>query len=180
MALKLKLALITLPVLIAFPQPASARPRPPVATTADAIPAPGHIVTVDRKHFYLRLWKHTDDRGRYKLIRRWKVAVGKPGFKTPGGAYHIQAIAINPTWTAPDSSWVPANQRGKNFPANSPKNPIAAAFISFDAINGLGFHGTTNTASLGHRASHGCIRMSIPAVKSLARQVEVGDPVVIF
>ena len=49
-----------------------------------------------------------------------------------------------------------------------------------DATQGLGIHGTTNTASLGTRASHGCIRMSIPAVKSLARKVKVGDPVVIF
>ena len=42
--------------------------------------------------------------------------------------------------------------------------------------DGQGIHGTGDLASLGTAASHGCIRMSVPAVKQLFREVKVGTP----
>ena len=42
--------------------------------------------------------------------------------------------------------------------------------------DGQGIHGTADLASLGTAASHGCIRMSVPAVKRLFREVKVGTP----
>ena len=42
-----------------------------------------------------------------------------------------------------------------------------------------GIHGTTDTASLGSAASHGCVRMSIPDVIDLYDRVDVGTPIYI-
>ncbi len=43
--------------------------------------------------------------------------------------------------------------------------------------NGAGIHGTEDTWSLGHAASHGCIRMSIPDVIELYDLVPFDTPI---
>jgi lipoprotein-anchoring transpeptidase ErfK/SrfK len=43
----------------------------------------------------------------------------------------------------------------------------------------IGIHGTPTPSSLGTRASHGCIRMSIPEAEWLYDQIEYGTSVVI-
>jgi lipoprotein-anchoring transpeptidase ErfK/SrfK len=43
--------------------------------------------------------------------------------------------------------------------------------------DGQGIHGTAELDSLGTAASHGCIRMAVPDVKQLYKQVKVGTPV---
>jgi lipoprotein-anchoring transpeptidase ErfK/SrfK len=45
--------------------------------------------------------------------------------------------------------------------------------------NGAGIHGTSDTASLGSAASHGCVRMSVPDVIDLYDRVDVGTPIYI-
>ncbi|MBA2430273.1 MAG: L,D-transpeptidase [Thermoleophilaceae bacterium] len=45
--------------------------------------------------------------------------------------------------------------------------------------DGAGIHGTDEVGSLGSRASHGCIRMAIPEVKQLYREIPVKTPVYI-
>ena len=40
-------------------------------------------------------------------------------------------------------------------------------------------HGTDDVWSLGHAASHGCIRMSIPDVEDLYERVPLGAPIYI-
>lgn len=46
-------------------------------------------------------------------------------------------------------------------------------------VEGVGIHGRATTGSLGQAASHGCIRMSVPAVKRVYRLVPVGARVLI-
>lgn len=155
---------------------------PALAAPADQRPdvSPQHLIVINKSHFSLSLWKRDPNHSRgYRLERRWKVAIGKRGHNTPTGVYRISRKALNPSWTPPDSSWVPVNQRGKFFEGDDPRNPIAAAFLSISDKEGLGIHGTTDTASIGHRASHGCIRMRIPSVLSLYKRAAVGTPVVI-
>ena len=63
---------------------------------------------------------------------------------------------------------------GQTIPPGDPRNPLEARWMGFH--DGQGIHGTTELASLGSAASHGCIRMSVPAVKQLFREVKVGTP----
>ena len=43
----------------------------------------------------------------------------------------------------------------------------------------VGIHGTGEPWSIGTRASHGCIRMTVPDVIDLFDRVSVGTPVLI-
>ena len=60
------------------------------------------VVTVDRAHFKLRLFK------RLKLSKTYGIAMGMPEFPTPTGRFSIQSKAVNPAWTAPDQPWAGA------------------------------------------------------------------------
>jgi lipoprotein-anchoring transpeptidase ErfK/SrfK len=125
------------------------------------------VIAVDRDSAVLRLYKHL------KLDKRYKIAVGKAGTETTAGRYKIVEKVVNPPWHAPDKAWA-GDLAGKTVPPGDPQNPLEARWMGFH--DGQGIHGTTDLASLGSAASHGCIRMSVPAVKELYSEVKVGTP----
>jgi lipoprotein-anchoring transpeptidase ErfK/SrfK len=59
----------------------------------------------------------------------------------------------------------------------SAENPLKARWMGI--VNGVGIHGTGEPSSIGTRASHGCIRMTVPDVVDLYPRVPVGTPVLI-
>jgi hypothetical protein len=132
----------------------------------------GPVVTVQRGRKIARLFMPR--RGRYRRAASYRVAVGKPGSRTPLGRFRVQSKAINPAWNAP--SWA-GPLAGQTIPGGSPQNPIKARWIGFNG--GVGFHGTADLGSLGTEASRGCVRMSIPNVKRLYRRVRIGTPVLV-
>jgi len=142
----------------------------PKVTTAGLGKAYNTIVTIDRGNFKLRLFKNL------KLSKTYGVAVGAPGYATPTGRYSIQNKAVNPAWTAPDSPWAGA-YRNEVVPGGSAENPLKARWMGI--VGGVGIHGTGAPGSIGSRASHGCIRMTVPDVVDLYPRVPVGTPVLI-
>jgi lipoprotein-anchoring transpeptidase ErfK/SrfK len=126
------------------------------------------VVTIDRDHFRLRVYK------KLKLAKKYRIAVGQAGLETPAGRYRVESKAVNPAWHVPKSSWA-GELAGRVIPSGSPDNPIKARWIGFH--DGDGIHGTDDLASLGTAASHGCIRMSIQDVKEVYRKVPVNAPV---
>jgi lipoprotein-anchoring transpeptidase ErfK/SrfK len=142
--------------------------KPEVSTKEVASAYPSYL-TLDRGTFTLRLWKHL------KLAKSYTVAVGQEGLETPEGLYHIQEKQVNPSWHVPDSAWA-GDLAGQVIPPG-PEDPIKARWMAI--FEGAGIHGTDETWSLGHAASHGCVRMSIPDVIELYPQVEVGTPIFI-
>lgn len=142
----------------------------PKITTAGLGKAYNTIITIDRGNFKLRLFKNL------KLSKTYGVAVGAPGYPTPTGRYSIQNKAVNPAWTAPDSPWAGA-YRNEVVPGGSAENPLKARWMGI--VNGVGIHGTGAPGSIGSRASHGCIRMTVPDVVDLYPRVPVGTPVLI-
>jgi len=142
----------------------------PKVTTGGLARAYGTIVTIDRGNFKLRLFK------RLKLSKTYGVAVGQPGYPTPTGRFSISNKAVNPAWTAPDSPWAGA-YRNETVAGGSAENPLKARWMGI--ANGVGIHGTGIPGSIGSRASHGCIRMTVPDVVDLFPRVPVGTPVLI-
>jgi lipoprotein-anchoring transpeptidase ErfK/SrfK len=130
----------------------------------------GTVVTIDQSSFRLRLFK------RLKLSKSYGVAVGQPAYPTPRGLFSIANKAVNPAWTAPDSPWAGA-YRNETVPGGSSENPLKARWMGI--VNGVGIHGTGDPGSIGSRASHGCIRMTVPDVIDLYPRVPVGAPVLI-
>ncbi|HET8758456.1 MAG TPA: L,D-transpeptidase, partial [Solirubrobacteraceae bacterium] len=128
------------------------------------------VVTIHRRGFRLRVFR----RGR--RVASYKVAVGMPGHRTPRGRFRIANKAKNPAWTAPDSPWAGA-YRNEVVEGGAADNPLKARWLGI--VDGVGIHGTDVTSSLGHAASHGCIRMGVRAVKRVYRLVPVGATVLI-
>jgi lipoprotein-anchoring transpeptidase ErfK/SrfK len=128
---------------------------------------------VNRESFTLTLYK------KLKRVKSYNIAVGAVGLETPAGMYHIQNKAVNPAWTKPNSDWVPKDERGTVVPGGDPKNPLKARWLGI--FDGAGIHGIdpSEYGSIGHAASHGCVRMRIPDVEDLYPQVPVGAPIYI-
>src|SRR5215216_1946014 len=143
------------------------KPKVTQAELADKYPV---LLIADRYDFKLRLYKNLS------LKKEYTVAVGAVGFDTPEGMYHIQNKAVDPAWSVPHSDWA-GSLAGTVVPGGSPDNPLKARWLGI--FDGAGIHGTDETYSLGHAASHGCIRMAIPDVIELYDQVPVGTPIYI-
>jgi lipoprotein-anchoring transpeptidase ErfK/SrfK len=145
------------PKVVKLPQ---ARVRPGVTKAPPA-------VLINRGTFTLTLFKN----GRK---RNFRIAVGQPAYPTPAGSFTITDKQRNPTWYPPDSPWA----AGVGPVPPGAGNPLGTRWMgtSYPAI---GIHGTPVPSSLGTRASHGCIRMSIPQAEYLFDQISVGTPVVI-
>ncbi len=150
-------------------RPTRARLRANV-TGNDLARAYGTIITVDRAHFRLRLFK------RLKLSKSYGVAVGQPAYPTPTGRFSIQDKQVNPTWSVPNSPWA-GELAGTTVQGGSAANPLRARWMG--VANGVGIHGTSQEYSIGSRASHGCIRMRVADVIDLYPRVPVGAPVLI-
>jgi lipoprotein-anchoring transpeptidase ErfK/SrfK len=146
--------------------------KPAVSTEQLAAKYPA-VLVVNRSAFTLTLYKN--------LVRAktYQIAVGMQGLETPAGVYHIQNKAVDPAWVEPHSSWVPEKDRGKVIPGGAPDNPLKARWLGI--FDGAGIHGIdpSEYGSIGHAASHGCVRMRIPDVIDLYPQVPVGAPIYI-
>lgn len=142
------------------------RPRIGINQLARANPT---ILTVDRAHFRLHLFKHLT------LVETYGIAVGRAGLETPTGLYHVQEREVNPAWHVPNSAWAGA-LAGRTIPPG-PGDPIVARWLGLGG--GIGIHGTNEPFSIGSAASHGCIRMVPSDVIALYPRVPIGTPVLI-
>jgi lipoprotein-anchoring transpeptidase ErfK/SrfK len=144
--------------------------QPKVTASELASKYPAYIV-VDRSSFELKFYDHL------QLALTYPIAVGMQGLETPAGLYDIQWKQTNPSWYVPNSAWAGA-LAGKTIPPG-PQDPIKARWMAFDG--GAGIHGIdpSEYSSIGHTASHGCVRMRIPDVISLYARTPVGTPVFI-
>jgi lipoprotein-anchoring transpeptidase ErfK/SrfK len=148
------------------------RPVAPKVRTADLPTKYAAYVVIDRKAHALRFYR------RLHLWHTWPIAVGRAGLETPAGLYDIQWKEVNPPWRVPNSPWAGA-LAGKTIPPG-PDDPIKARWMAFNG--GAGIHGIdpSEYSSIGHDASHGCVRMRIPDVISLYARAPVGTPVYVM
>ncbi len=128
------------------------------------------VLIADRASFRLHVYKDL------ALAKTYPIAVGKAGNETPAGEYKIANKAVNPAWTVPDSDWA-GDLRGQVIPGGVPENPLKSRWLGI--YDGVGIHGTSDRASIGSNASHGCLRMLVEDVEDLYPQVPVGAPIYI-
>jgi lipoprotein-anchoring transpeptidase ErfK/SrfK len=100
-----------------------------------------------------------------RVVKIYPVAVGAASTPSPVGAFTIAARIPNPTWYGPHKIVPP----GKT-------NPLGPRWIGLSR-KGYGIHGTSAPNSIGHAASHGCIRMRNADVEELFGKVQIGDTV---
>jgi len=128
------------------------------------------VVTISQSTFTLRLFKHL------KVVKTYKVAVGQPAYPTPRGLFSVQSKQVNPVWSVPNSPWA-GELGGTTVTGGSAANPLKARWMGISGS--VGIHGTGDDASIGSRASHGCIRMHVGDVIPLYKRVPLGTPVLI-
>ena len=100
-----------------------------------------------------------------KVVKMYPVAVGTKSTPSPTGVFHIASHVVNPTYS----------HEGKVV-GPGPSNPVGTRWMSL-GYKGYGLHGTNHPESVGHAASHGCIRMRNQDVQELFELVHVGDEV---
>lgn len=109
------------------------------------------------------------------IVKTWPVATGAPGFPTPEGNFRIVLKRYMPTWGNPGSDWAVDMP---DFIPPGPTNPLGLRALNLNAP-GIRIHGTSNLASIGTAASHGCVRMTNESIVELYDMVQVGTPVFI-
>ena len=129
------------------------------------------VITVDKAHFKLRLFKH------FKVAKRYGVAVGQPAYPTPSGLFSIANKQVDPTWSVPEQPVggraAGHDRRGRLRRATrSRRAGWASPTASASTAPGEDY-------SIGTRASHGCIRMHVCDVIDLYPRVPVGTPVLL-
>jgi lipoprotein-anchoring transpeptidase ErfK/SrfK len=100
-----------------------------------------------------------------KVVKMYPVAVGKQSTPSPSGNFHIASHVANPTYSHDGMVVKPG-----------PSNPVGTRWIGL-GFKGYGIHGTNHPDSIGHAASHGCIRLRNQDVEELFELVRVGDQV---
>ena len=77
-----------------------------------------------------------------------------------------------------DKEMLQHGQRSGNFHLlpRGPRNPVGVMWIALNK-KGIGIHGTNDPGSIGHAASHGCIRLANWDVVRLATKIKPGDNV---
>lgn len=100
-----------------------------------------------------------------RVVKLYDVAVGAPVSPSPTGEFQIAQRLENPTY------YKPAIVIGPGV-----GNPLGTRWIGL-SVKGFGIHGTDRPDSIGHNASHGCIRLRNRDIEDLFARVKVGDRV---
>jgi lipoprotein-anchoring transpeptidase ErfK/SrfK len=100
-----------------------------------------------------------------RVVKIFQTAVGAPRTPSPAGTFKIVQRIPDPTWYT----------KGKIVPPGK-SNPLGPRWLGL-SLKGYGIHGTSNPASIGRNASHGCIRLRNRDVEELFDMVAVGDEV---
>ena len=125
------------------------------------------VVLHERKVY---LYKNT------KLEKSYRCAIGMSAHPTPKGLFKVIAKSAHPAWHNPGSAWA------KGMPSYIKPgyyNPLGLRALYLNA-SGIRIHGTAKTWSMGHAASHGCIRLTNHNVLDIYPRVPVGTPVYIL
>lgn len=126
----------------------------------DVRPAFRTVVLVDKseKHIYYI-------RGR-KLIYRFLCAIGKPSTPTPERVWRVDSKE----YTDPSSAYGPRKLR--LFARHGSGNGYSYEYTNY------GIHGTDTPSSIGHMASHGCVRLWNFNILKLFRAVRLHTMVI--
>jgi lipoprotein-anchoring transpeptidase ErfK/SrfK len=142
-----------------------AMPQTGIANPAVIEATKGHIVVI--KHLF-KVFVFRDG----KRVFSAPIAIGMPAHETPTGSFNVISKIKNPSWVPPNSPWA----AGLEPVPPGLSNPLGTRWIGTSAP-AIGFHMTPMDYSVGHAASHGCMRMHQADVEKMFDLVDVGETV---
>jgi L,D-transpeptidase ErfK/SrfK len=128
----------------------------------------------------MRLFQFKGD-SKSPVVSTYPVGVGTKERPTPTGQMHVERKATRPTWHVPASISEDHRKKGDPLPAKvppGPQNPLGECALYLSKSSYL-IHGTNKPASIGLKATNGCLRLYPENVKMLYDDTPVKTPVVI-
>jgi L,D-transpeptidase ErfK/SrfK len=128
----------------------------------------------------MRLFQFKGD-SRSLMVATYPVGVGTEERPTPTGQMHVARKTARPTWHVPASIAEDHRKKGDILPAEvppGPQNPLGE-YALYLSKTGYLIHGTNKPASIGLKATNGCMRLYPENVKLLYDNTPVKTPVVI-
>jgi L,D-transpeptidase ErfK/SrfK len=128
----------------------------------------------------MRLFEFKGD-GTSLAVSTYPVGIGTKDRPTPTGQTRVVRKAARPTWHVPASIAADHRKKGDPLPAEvppGPENPLGECAL-YLGKSGYLIHGTNKPASIGLKASNGCMRLYPENVKMLFANTPVNTPVAI-
>jgi L,D-transpeptidase ErfK/SrfK len=124
---------------------------------------------------------HFKEEGGALTVSTYPVGVGTKERPTPTGQMHVARKASRPTWHVPASIAEDHRKKGDPLPAKvppGPDNPLGEYALYLSKSSYL-IHGTNKPASIGLKATNGCLRLYPENIGMLYQDTPVNTPVVI-
>jgi L,D-transpeptidase ErfK/SrfK len=129
----------------------------------------------------MRLFQYMGD-GKSLAVSTYPIGVGTAERPSPMGQMYVARKATRPTWYVPASIAEDYRKKGDPLPAKvlpGPQNPLGEYALYLSKASYL-IHGTNKPASIGLRATNGCIRLYPENVKRLYETTPLKTPVCIL
>jgi L,D-transpeptidase ErfK/SrfK len=126
----------------------------------------------------MRLFYFKED-GKILTVSTYPIGVGTIERTTPMGQMYIVRKMFRPTWYVPASIAEDHRKKGDPLPAKVPPGPLnpLGEHALYLSKSGYLVHGTNKPASIGLRATNGCIRLYPEDIKRLFENTAVKTPV---
>ena len=115
------------------------------------------------------------ENGKVLAVSTYPVGVGTTERSTPRGQMYIVRKKFRPTWYVPASIAEDHRKKGDPLPAKVPPGPLnpLGEHALYLSKSGYLIHGTNKPASIGLRATNGCIRLYPEDIKRLFEKTPV-------
>jgi L,D-transpeptidase ErfK/SrfK len=126
----------------------------------------------------MRLFHFKGD-GKLLAVSTYPVGVGVTDRPSPIGQMYVERKMFRPTWYVPASIAEDHREKGDPLPAKVPPGPLnpLGEYALYLSKSGYLVHGTNKPASIGLRATNGCIRLYPEDIKRLFENTPVKTPV---
>ncbi|MGD9079897.1 MAG: L,D-transpeptidase family protein [Desulfobacterales bacterium] len=117
--------------------------------------------------------------GKLLAVSTYPVGIGTTERPTPMGRMYVTRKKIQPTWYVPASIAEDHRKKGDPLPPKVPPGPLnpLGNYALYLSKSGYLVHGTNKPASIGLRATNGCIRLYPEDIKRLFENTPVKTPV---
>jgi L,D-transpeptidase ErfK/SrfK len=117
--------------------------------------------------------------GKLSAVSTYPVGVGTTQRPTPMGRMYVTRKKFRPTWFVPASIAEDHRKKGDPLPPKVPPGPLnpLGEHALYLSRSGYLIHGTNKPASIGLRATNGCIRLYPEDIKRLFENTPVKTPV---
>ncbi|MGD8991527.1 MAG: L,D-transpeptidase family protein [Desulfobacterales bacterium] len=122
----------------------------------------------------MRLFYYKED-GKLLAVSTYPVGIGTTEQPTPMGKMYITRKKFRPTWYVPAVIARDHRKKGDPLPAKVPPGPLnpLGEYALYLSKSGYLVHGTNKPASIGLRATYGCIRLYPEDIKRLFEDTPV-------